>query len=988
MAPGATTDLSLTGTTHVTATLTWTAAGDDLASGDAAAYDLRWATTPIVSDADYGAATEVEGEPDPATPGSPETMTIPGLSPETEYWFALKTLDEAGNASPISNVVHGSTQPPPDLTPPAAVTDLEVTAFSSVSATLRWTAPADDGDSGGAASSYDLRYSTAPIDEAGFEAATPVTGVPAPGEPGDEQSCTIGDLTPGQTYWFALRASDEVPNVGPLSNVVSASLPLPDTTAPAAIGDLTVSSPTSFTLTLSWTAPGDDGGEGVASAYLVRYATAPILTDADFEAATPVGNPPTPGPAGTAQTLVVKNLAPSTSYWFAVRAVDEAQNLAALSNSPEGKTAPPPDLTAPAGVNDLAVVAWTDTTLTLSWTAPGDDGWSGTAALYEIRVSPLPISSESLFDAAGAVAGAPAPQPGGTAQTFVVTGLTPGTTAYFALRARDEAGNVGAVSNSAAGTTSLLPVTLTVGESEPNNTGDTADPLPPGTAGHGHLDTLADLDYWSFQANAGDVFTIELFGTRMTQATWNSSNAIPLLRLLSPTGETLLRHDRGSWKSGDHDLDIPLFRAPSTGTYMLRLQASGGNAVRKYAVLVRPVPLPLVHEQEAAGSKGANDTVEKAESLTLPATVYGWHVDNESDCYSFEVQAPSILRFEVVAYRNGISKGCGYINPRVWVYDPSGKLALQVSDSIFEDVEFSWLATTSGKWTVRVFDDGGSYGDGPYFLHVGASPAPAASEAEPNNGPAQANPIGYGDFRNGSVDKHTEDWFSFTGAAGDLVRVKIYDVANREDAKHHVTVDLFASDGTTEIPSSPPEGVLHTARALLRDSGTCYIRVKGTTGSGTLYSLELERFLAVAVESEPNDPPAAADVLDLAGRVSGLIAADGDVDVFSFAATSTELVTLAAYARPADVPPGSDGDSGRSGHGSTMSPKLTVRDEAGQVLATSADGLSKVSAESITNPLPTLEVTFVAPASGTYTVTVEDVKGKGSPTGTYTIRRR
>ena len=987
VAPGAATDLSLTGVTHLTATLTWTASGDDFASGQAASYDLRYSTTPIATDADFSGATEVSGEPTPAAPGSPETKTVMGLSSETDYWFALKTIDDAGNASPMSNVVQGRTLPPPDVTAPPAVTDLAVIETSSVDAKLQWTAPGDDGAGGGPASTYDVRYSTSPIDAANFDAATPANGEPVPAQPGEQETFTAGNLTAGLTYWFALRTGDEVPNVSELSNVVSATLPVPDTTAPSAINDLAVSTPTPYTLTLTWLAPGDDGNAGTASAYLVRYALAPILTETDFDNATAVGNPPAPEAAGTPQSLVVNNLEPASTYYFAVRAVDEVPNTGAISNSPAGTTAPPPDLTAPAAINNLGVVAWTDTTISLSWTAPGDDGWTGTAALYEIRWSSLPVTTDALFDAANPVPGAPTPLAAGSAQTFVVTGLASGTTFYFSIRAKDEAGNTAGISNGAAGTTSLLPVTLTIEETEPNNSTDTANPLPPGTAGHGHLDTLADLDYWSFQANAGDVFTVELFGTRMTQATWNSSDAIPILQLLDPSGDTLLRHDRGSWKSGDQDLDVPLFRAPVTGKFFVRLQASNDNAVREYAILVRPVPLPLVFESEAPGVKGGNDKRDDAEELTLPVNVYGWHVNNESDYFSFEVSAATVLRFEVVAYRNGIAKGCGYTNPRLWLYDPAGKKAMMVSDSVFEDVEFTWLASTKGTWTVRVFDDGGSSGDGPYFLHVDSSPAPKTSESEPNNVPAEANPVAYGDFRNAYADKKDEDWFAFTGSAGDLVRIKVYDAENSEDARHHIIVDIVGANGTAVIPSDPQQGSLHTVRAMLRESGIHYIRVKGWS-SDTLYAFELQRFLAVPIESEPNDSPGAADVMDLAGRASGLISADGDVDVFSFAATSTELVTLAAYARPAAAPPGSDGDSERSGHGSTMSPKLTVRDAEGNVLAVSTDGLKNVSAESVTNPLPTLELTFVAPTSGNFTVTVEDTKGKGSETGTYAIQRR
>ena len=85
----------------------------------------------------------------------------------------------------------------------------------------------------------------------------------------------------------------------------------------------------------------------------------------------------------------------------------------------------------------------------LSWTAPGDDGSSGTASNYYIRYSLNPITSVN-FSAATAVLNPPAPQAGGTHQTFTVEGLTPAQTYFFAIRTADEAGNISSVSNTVA----------------------------------------------------------------------------------------------------------------------------------------------------------------------------------------------------------------------------------------------------------------------------------------------------------------------------------------------------------------------------------------------------------------------------------------------------------------------------------------------------------------------------------------------------------
>jgi hypothetical protein len=88
------------------ATLTWIAPDDrrdDGFPGCTEAYDLRISTAPIDS-ANFAAAAIVEGLPPPDSAGTYEAFTILGLTAGTRYWFALKTRDDAGNWSAISNV--------------------------------------------------------------------------------------------------------------------------------------------------------------------------------------------------------------------------------------------------------------------------------------------------------------------------------------------------------------------------------------------------------------------------------------------------------------------------------------------------------------------------------------------------------------------------------------------------------------------------------------------------------------------------------------------------------------------------------------------------------------------------------------------------------------------------------------------------------------------------------------------------------------------
>ena len=88
--------------------LKWTASGDDGTSGQASRYDVRYSTEPI-SEATFSSALQVTGAPLPQLPGMPEKVAATGLNPFTDYYFAVKVLDNVGNASDVSNEATGKT---------------------------------------------------------------------------------------------------------------------------------------------------------------------------------------------------------------------------------------------------------------------------------------------------------------------------------------------------------------------------------------------------------------------------------------------------------------------------------------------------------------------------------------------------------------------------------------------------------------------------------------------------------------------------------------------------------------------------------------------------------------------------------------------------------------------------------------------------------------------------------------------------------------
>jgi len=221
-----------------TVTVRWTATGDDGSTGTATSYNLRYRTVGVVGTDTlswWNAATSATGLPIPHAPGTTDSVSVRGLIPLTTYYFVIRVADEVPNWSGFSNLAVKTTSG--DLTAPATVADLTVTATTGTSATIRWTAPGDDGTTG-TATSYDIRYSTSAITTGNWATATAVTGEPAPTAAGTQQTFTVGGLTPSRTYYIGIKTTDDAGNVSGLSNIPAATTP--DTVPPAPVRDLSM----------------------------------------------------------------------------------------------------------------------------------------------------------------------------------------------------------------------------------------------------------------------------------------------------------------------------------------------------------------------------------------------------------------------------------------------------------------------------------------------------------------------------------------------------------------------------------------------------------------------------------------------------------------------------------------------------------------------------------------------------------------------------
>jgi hypothetical protein len=106
--PAQITNLKAGSGTQTNITLNWTAPGDDGDIGTATFYDVRFSTTKF-TDADWNSLTQVSGEPAPQVAGSAQNKIVGNLLCGRSYFFGIKTLDEEGNSSVLSNIATAKT---------------------------------------------------------------------------------------------------------------------------------------------------------------------------------------------------------------------------------------------------------------------------------------------------------------------------------------------------------------------------------------------------------------------------------------------------------------------------------------------------------------------------------------------------------------------------------------------------------------------------------------------------------------------------------------------------------------------------------------------------------------------------------------------------------------------------------------------------------------------------------------------------------------
>lgn len=211
-APGAINTLEVSNKTTDSITLTWLAPGDDAFLRQASSYDLRYSLSPI-NEGNWEQANQVEGEPLPLSVGQLQQYTVFNLVRNRLYYFAIKTIDEMGNESAISNIAFDR------VAYGESVFDLSAGSITESSVVLQWTVP--DIVEG----SYEIAYSENEITPANWANAQIILPQIELGRRGDVLNFLIEGLNSSTEYFFAVRvrANNEL---GVLSNIAHATTSL------------------------------------------------------------------------------------------------------------------------------------------------------------------------------------------------------------------------------------------------------------------------------------------------------------------------------------------------------------------------------------------------------------------------------------------------------------------------------------------------------------------------------------------------------------------------------------------------------------------------------------------------------------------------------------------------------------------------------------------------------------------------------------------
>ena len=366
------------------ATVSWTAPASDGGSA-ITGYKVMYKMTG--SDADY---MSMDAAADATS------ATISDLTAGTDYDIVVVAVNAVGESAMATAM--GMTNNVPGM--PTGV--MVVSSADGTMATVSWTAPASDG--GSAITGYKVMYKMtgSDADYMSMDAAA------------DATSATISDLTAGTDYDIVVVAVNAVGE-----SAMATAMGMTNNVPGMPTGVMVESSADGTMATVSWTAPGSDGGSAITG-YKVMYKM--TGSDADYMSM---------DAAADATSATISGLTPNTDYDIVVVAVNAVgQSAMATAMAMTDDIAP----NAPSGVSAMADDMEGRTTINVSWMAPADNGGSAVTG-YTLQRAYM-MSDDTMSEWMDVELANM-----GMDMMYMDTGLMPGITYYYRVRAMNAVGN-------------------------------------------------------------------------------------------------------------------------------------------------------------------------------------------------------------------------------------------------------------------------------------------------------------------------------------------------------------------------------------------------------------------------------------------------------------------------------------------------------------------------------------------------------------------
>ena len=343
-------------------------------------------------------------------PAQPATQyTDKTAAANTTYYYAVEATDTGHDPITLPSIAAEVTT----YAEPVAPTNVVATANSETQITVTWSeVPPPNGMT--TFSSYTVfrsQSSTGP-----WGSALGTVGAKPPAQPATKYI----DKTAAQntTYYYAVEATDS--GQDPITPMSAASNAVTTAVAPAVPTSVTVTTNSETQLTVTWSEQTNPLPPALPIAsYTINWGTTSSLGTSVTR---------------TTQSFVATGLKAGSPYYFAVEATDSGGDKSAWTATVSGTTAVQPA----APVIGSIVSNTAGTQLTVNWTENLPPANMPPIVSYTINWGTTPALGTSVKR---------------TASPFLATGLTPGTTYYFAVTATDKGGDNSLPSATASGTT-------------------------------------------------------------------------------------------------------------------------------------------------------------------------------------------------------------------------------------------------------------------------------------------------------------------------------------------------------------------------------------------------------------------------------------------------------------------------------------------------------------------------------------------------------